>query len=141
MVAARDPSGTARVIVGIGIDVVDIARVARLIARHPERALARLFTPREAEYCRRRARSAQHLAARIAAKEATYKALSAAPGARARGIAWTDIEIVARAGAPPTLELHGDARRAAEALGVRRALVTLTHGDGTAAAVVVLDSE
>jgi holo-[acyl-carrier protein] synthase len=129
------------VIVGIGIDVVDIARVTRLVARHPERALHRLFTLREVDYCRLRARSADHFAARIAAKEAAYKALSAASGPEARGIAWKDIELVARAGSAPTLELHGPARRAAEVLGVRRALVTLTHSDGIAAAVVILDSE
>jgi holo-[acyl-carrier protein] synthase len=128
-------------IVGIGIDIVDIARVARLVGRHPERALQRLFTLREVDYCRVRARSADHFAARIAAKEATYKALGGAPAAQARGIAWKDIEIVARTGAPPTLELHGSARRAADALGVRRALVTLTHDAMTAAAFVILESE
>lgn len=127
--------------VGIGIDVVDVARVARLIARHPERALQRLFTLREVDYCCAHVRHEQHYAARIAAKEAAYKALSAAAPPYARGIAWKDIEIVVRLGESPALELHGTARRVADTLGVRRTFVSLTHADRVAAAVVVLESD
>jgi len=129
-------------IVGMGVDVIDIARVERLVARHPERALQRLFTLREVDYCRARIRSAQHYAARLAAKEAAFKALTAGTNARPLGaIAWKEIEIIARGGSAPTLELHGQARRAADAAGARRVLVSLTHSDHTAAAVVILDSE
>lgn len=141
-------------IVGLGIDMIDIARVERLVARHPERALQRLFTLREVDYCRARMRSAQHYAARLAAKEAAFKALTGGPSARQLGsggggggggaagtIAWKEIEVIMRAGSAPALELHGQARRAADAAGARRVLVSLTHSDHAAAAVVILDSE
>jgi holo-[acyl-carrier protein] synthase len=122
------------VIVGLGLDLVEIARVERLLARHGAQALVRFFTPAEREaYV---GRHPQHFAARIAAKEAAYKALSGAPGARAIG--WTEIEVVSRDGASPSLCFHGRAARAASDLGVTSTLLTLTHTDATAAAVVVL---
>jgi holo-[acyl-carrier protein] synthase len=122
------------VIVGLGLDLVEIARVERLLERHGSRALARLFTPAEiAPYADRHAR---HLAGRVAAKEAAYKALSGAPGARAIG--WTEIEVVPRDGASPVLAFHGRASRAASWLGVSSCLLTLTHTATTAAAVVIL---
>jgi holo-[acyl-carrier protein] synthase len=122
------------VIVGVGLDLVEITRVARLLDRHGARALARFFTPAErAAYADRHVR---HLAARIAAKEAAYKALSGAPNARAIG--WTEIEVISRDGASPELAFHGRAERAAAALGVTSCLLTLTHTDTTAAAVVIL---
>lgn len=121
-------------IVGLGLDLVEIARVGRLLERHGARALARLFTPGErALHAHRHAR---HLAGRIAAKEAAYKALSAAPGAQAIG--WTEIEVVARDGTSPGLALHGRALQAAVTLGVTSSLLTLTHSETTAGAVVIL---
>jgi holo-[acyl-carrier protein] synthase len=124
------------VIVGLGLDLVEIARVKRLLQRHGSRALARFFTATEAAYADTHTRPEGHFAARIAAKEAAYKALSGAPGARAIG--WTDIEVVAKDGGSPTLELHGRAAAAASALGVKSSLLTLTHTHTTAAAVVIL---
>jgi holo-[acyl-carrier protein] synthase len=76
-------------IVGLGVDIVEIARVQRLIAEHGERALQRLFTPNEVAYCRGKSRPAQHFAARLAAKEAAFKALSGTDEARA--IVWREI--------------------------------------------------
>ncbi|MFL5574453.1 MAG: holo-ACP synthase [Gemmatimonadaceae bacterium] len=126
-------------IVGLGIDLVEVARIERLLREKGERAVERIFTPREAEYAKRRAAPAQHFAARFAAKEACYKALSGDDTARAVG--WRDIEVVAGPDGRPTLELHGHARRRADQLGVVRALVTLTHTDGVAGAVVVLERD
>jgi holo-[acyl-carrier protein] synthase len=127
------------VIRGIGIDLADIDRIARLLARHPERARRRLFTPGERQYCDRRGAPARHFAARFAAKEATYKALAGTE--EARHIHWLDIEV---ANSPldgrPTLLLHGPAAKRAEELGVILAHLTLTHSDQVAAAVVVLES-
>ena len=123
----------------MGIDLVDIVRVERLLRRHPERALRRLLTEQEQSYCMAAARPAQHVAARLAAKEASYKALQQAGNARAVG--WLDSEVVLNAHGRPSLQLHGVAERAAEHLGVSGAIMSLTHSDSTAAAVVILLGE
>ncbi|MEJ7809906.1 MAG: holo-ACP synthase [Gemmatimonadaceae bacterium] len=126
-------------IIGIGIDLVDIARVERLLAERGERALKRLFTEGEAAYAAERAQPARHLAARVAAKEATFKALSGHREARA--ISWRDMEVVRGEAGPPMLALHGLAGRCATELGVTRSWITLTHSQETAAAVVVLERD
>ena len=125
-------------IVGLGIDLVDVSRVERLIARHADRALRRLFTPGEIAYARARARPAMHYAVRLAAKEAAYKAL--AGNDLARGIGWTELEVVAREGSRPSIELHGVAFTRVQQLGARMVHLSLTHTDTTAAAVVVLEA-
>ena len=125
-------------VVGIGMDLVAVARIERLVREKGERALARLFTAREVEYALRRPHPAQHLAARFAAKEAAYKALSGDDEV-ARAVGWRDVEVVPTADGRPTLAFHGPAARRAAQLGVRRTLVTLTHTDGTAGAMVVLE--
>lgn len=124
-------------IVGVGIDLVDIARVQRLIDGKGQRALDRLFTADEVAYATSRARPAMHLAARIAAKEAAFKALSGSD--EARRIGWREVEVIARSGGAPRLELHGRAQLRARELGVGRAHLSLSHTDTTAGAVVVLD--
>ncbi len=124
---------------GLGLDLADIDRIARLLGRHPERARRRLFTAGERAYCDRRAEPARHFAARFAAKEAAYKALAGTEDAR--HIHWQDIEV---ANSPlegrPILLLHGRAARRAAELGVVTIHVTLTHSELVAAAVVVLES-
>jgi len=125
------------VIVGVGLDLVDIARVQALVAAKGERALRRLFTPREADYASARPRPFLHLAARVAAKEATFKALSAADGAR--GIGWRDMEVVAGDDGRPAMALHGRAADCAAGLGVTHVHLTLSHSGTTAGAVVVLE--
>jgi holo-[acyl-carrier protein] synthase len=124
-------------ILGIGIDLVDIARVHQLLARQGERAVARLFTPGEASYARQRAEPARHFASRFAAKEAAFKAL--AGNDLARCIGWLDIEVVVHGDGRPALALRGAAERRAAEMGVRHAFVSLTHSDATAGAVVVLE--
>ena len=126
-------------IVGVGIDLVDVERARRLFEGKGARATARLFTEREARYALQRADPAPHLAARLAAKEAAFKALSG--NVLARGIGWREIEVVSGAGGAPTLELHGSARRRADELGVSRFWLTLTHTAATAGAVVVLERD
>lgn len=125
-------------IVGIGLDQVEIARVARMIERHGARALDRLFTEGEQAYAAVRGEPARHLAARFAAKEAGYKALQGDAGARAIG--WRDIEVVSAPDGRPSLQLHGLAAAVAARLGVTRAWVSLTHDVHTAAAVVVVEA-
>jgi holo-[acyl-carrier protein] synthase len=124
------------VIVGLGMDVVEIARIQRILDGPPdrrERFLARCFTGAERAYCDGVRDRAARYAARFAAKEAASKAL----GAPTR-IGWHDVEVLRDAGAP-ALELRGEAAAAASRLGVARALLTLTHDAGIAAATVVLE--
>jgi holo-[acyl-carrier protein] synthase len=122
------------VILGVGLDVVPIARVAALLDRHGERARDRLFSETERADCERRAEPAQHYAARFSAKEAALKALGAPPGLR-----WVEMEIQSATGGRPILRFSGAAAAAASARGVETIHVSLTHAGGMAAAVVVLE--
>lgn len=123
-------------VVAVGLDLVSVGRVARILERHPRRALERLLTESEREYCLSQAFSEQHVAARIAAKEAAYKALS---GDRdGRFIGWREVEVVHDRGGRPGLRLHGRARASADRLAVSAALVSITHTASDAAAVVIL---
>lgn len=121
---------------GIGLDVVDVERVERMLARHGDRALSRMLTEGERAYCERMAAPARHVAARLAAKEAAYKALSVDPDAG--WIGWLELEVVRDAKGLPHLAFHGRADASATRLGVRSALVSLSHSDASAAAVVLL---
>ena len=112
---------------GVGIDLLEIDRMERALARRP-RLAERLFTAAEREYAAARARPGRHLAARFAAKEAVIKAL----GLRG-GFGLREIEVVA--GEPPTVRLSG---RAAEAAGSRQVEISLTHSRENAAAVAVV---
>lgn len=126
-------------IVGYGIDVVEIARIRRQVAgerpaEQAERFLARCFTAGERAYCDARNDRATHYAARFAAKEAAMKALGAPAGIR-----FTEVEVLREDG-PPRLSLSGTAARAAEALGVTRMHLSLSHDGGLAMAGVVLET-
>lgn len=126
-------------IVGMGLDLVEIARVKRLLASKGDRALRRLFTEGEASYAMARSEPYRHLAARIAAKEATYKALSGT--ARARGIGWREIEVISASDGRPSLVLRGLALERARELSVAREWLALSHSEATAAAVAILERE
>ena len=124
-------------IVGIGIDLVDIDRAERLLARHGERALRRLLSPAERAYVEGMVTPARHFAVRLAAKEAVYKALQTLPGATAVG--WKDIEVLRATSGRPGIQLHGTAARLVAGLGAHRIHVTLTHTERTAGAVAVVE--
>lgn len=123
-------------IVGVGIDLVEVARVRALLDRFPDRAAGRLFTRREREACERRARPVECYAARFAAKEALLKALGVG---LTGGIRWRDIEVRADAAGNPHLELSGRALEALRERGGRRLHLSFTHDGGGAAAVVVVE--
>jgi len=125
------------VIVGLGIDVVEVARLADALRRHGDHFVERVFTDRERAACDPRADRVLALAARFAAKEACLKALGTG---WAEGLGFRDVEVVREGNQPPRLVLHREAARRAEALGVIRSHVSLTHQPGLAAAVVVLES-
>lgn len=112
---------------GVGIDLLEIDRMERALARHP-RLAERVFTDGEREYAARKGRPGRHLAARFAAKEAVVKAL----GLR-EGFGFRDIEVVA--GEPPTVRLSG---KAAEVADGRTVDISLTHSRENAAAVAVV---
>lgn len=123
-------------LIGVGIDLVDIARVERMIARHGVRVLCRFLTARERAYVEARHRPAMHIAARIAAKEAAYKALQSLPGARA--VSWHDLEVERETEGRPSLVLLGIARELAQTHAPLRIELSLSHSDATAGAVAVL---
>jgi holo-[acyl-carrier protein] synthase len=124
-------------IVGLGIDAIDIDRIARMYADKGDRMLQRLFRPGELSYLATKPAPAQHLAVRLAAKEAAYKAL--AGNELARGIGWRDVEVLTREDSAPELRLHGPALRRFNELGGVGAHVSLTHSEATAVAVVVIE--
>lgn len=120
----------------VGLDLVDIRRVERMLERHSDRALQRILTSAEREYCLSQAAPARHVAARIAAKEAAYKALS--QGGAERVFWWRDVEVIRDSNSRPSLELHGRAKAGASQIGVSGLLLSLTHSESQAAAVVIL---
>ena len=111
-------------IVGIGTDIVEIVRIARMIERHGDLFLNRVFTQEEVRYCQRRKNSYQHYAGRWAAKEAVLKALGT--GWR-RGISWRDIEVRNEAGGRPIIALYGGARDIFQERGIRELLISISH--------------
>lgn len=123
-------------LIGVGIDLVDLARVARLLTRKGEHALMRLFTADERAYLATRPDPTANAAARIAAKEAVYKAMQTLPGARAIG--WRDIEVTRDADGRPAIQLHGLANQLAGQRGGVAVQISLSHSDATAGAVAVV---
>ena len=124
-------------IVGLGIDAVEIERVARMFADKGDRMLHRLFTGDELQYISMKVAPAQHLAVRLAAKEAAYKALAGTE--LARGIGWRDVEVMTGSDGAPTLRLHGRAEERFRELSATSAHVSLTHSLTTAVAVVIIE--
>jgi len=125
-------------IVGIGIDLIELERIRRVLDRHGDRFLDRVLTPAERAYCHRHLDPAPPIGARFAAKEAVLKALGTG---LARGMRWQDVEIVRDEQGAPRAELSGEASRLARKRGVDRVLVSLTHDRGNAAAVAVLERD
>lgn len=113
-----------------GIDVIEIARIARAHDRFGDRFLQRVFTPAEIRYCRGRP---QRLAGRFAAKEAVSKAL----GVGIRPLSWRDIEILPDVRGKPTVHLHGRAARLASAWSFSGFDVSITHSRTDAVVMVV----
>jgi holo-[acyl-carrier protein] synthase len=127
-------------IIGIGIDVIDVERIRRAVddPRTGRRFRDRLFTEGEIAYCEGKRRgAAESFAARFAAKEAVMKALGRGFG---EGVSWREIEIVRTEGAP-TLQLTGYAATRAAQLGITRWHLSLTHTSVTAMAYVIAEGE
>ncbi len=123
-------------IVGTGIDVVNIERVERLMNRWGDLFLSRVFTEEEIVRCQNRARPSECFATRFAAKEAFLKAIGS--GLR-NGIHWTDIEVENDPLGRPSLSFHLKAKEAFESLRIQQALLTLSHDRCYAVAHVLLE--
>jgi holo-[acyl-carrier protein] synthase len=118
-------------ILGLGVDICEIARMERALARHPTMR-ERVFTPEEIAYCDGKARPAESYAGRFAAREATIKALGGYRGKR-----WQDISVARHPSGAPGIVLAGNAKRRSDALGITKILVTFTHEKTNAVAFAV----
>jgi holo-[acyl-carrier protein] synthase len=124
-------------ILGSGIDLVEVERIQHSVERYGARFLDRIFTAAEQAYCLRKRTAAESLAARFAAKEAAAKALGTGIS---RGVNWLEIEVVREPGGRPGVAFHGNAARIASRMGVAHAALSLTHTATLAMASVVLES-
>ncbi len=111
-------------VLGIGTDITECLRIARMIERHGELFIDRVYTPDEVRYCQSRRQSTQHFTGRWAAKEAVLKALGT--GWR-RGISWRDVEIRNEPGGRPVVALRGGLRDVVQKLGVVELMVSISH--------------
>lgn len=122
--------------IGVGIDLVDIERIERLLDAHGDRAINRLLFPRERDYCLSKAAPARHVAVRVAAKEAVYKALSSAGTKQV--LWWHHMEVVLDAAGRPSMEFHGRGLEVMRELEVASCLLSLTHSNLQAGAVAIV---
>jgi len=111
-------------IIGIGTDITECLRIARMIERHGELFISRVYTLEEIRYCQSRAQATQHFTGRWAAKEAVLKALGT--GWR-KGISWRDVEIRNEPGGKPVVAMRGGAKDVVEQLGIAKMLVSISH--------------
>src|SRR2546428_13408133 len=124
---------------GVGVDLVEVPRVSAIIADKGARVFERLLTPAERAYCESRPDPATHVAVRLAAKEAVFKALQGSDAAR--GIGWRDIEGIRSPDGRPDVALRGLAERRAKELRVTRVLLSLSHTHEAAVAIAVLSTD
>jgi len=123
----------------VGVDLVEVPRLTQIIADKGSRVFERLLTPDERAYCESRPDPATHVAVRLAAKEAVYKALQGSEAAR--GIGWREIEVVRAPDGRPDVALSGIAAARAKELGVARVMLSLSHTHLAAVAVALLVGE
>ena len=124
-------------IVGTGIDIAEVPRIAAAIERRGQRFLDRIFTPAEIKYCNSKANRMERFAARFAAKEAAMKALGTG---WAKGVRWRDIEVQRKPGGRPTIGFLGRAAEIAAEMHVTGISISLTHTAAEAIAHVILES-
>ena len=124
-------------VLGLGTDMIEIARIQASMDRYGEQFLQRVFTEGEIAYCLRKKRNAaESFAARFAAKEAGAKALGTGIS---QGVSWREIEVRRKQGQRPELEFSGRAAERAKAMGVRTISLSLTHSRDVAMAVVIVE--
>lgn len=123
-------------IIGIGTDITECLRIARMIERHGELFIERVYTPDEIKYCQNRKQATQHFTGRWAAKEAILKAIGTG---WTKGISWRDMEIRNEPGGKPTVAVRGGVKDVVEQLGITDIHVTISHcrTHATATAIAV----
>lgn len=123
-------------VLGVGTDLMEIARIAQSIERFGDRFLVRVFTAAEIAYCKRKKNAAESFAARFAAKEAGAKALGTGIS---HGVTWLEMEVTREPSGRPSLELRGRAAERAKKMGVAKVSLSLTHSRDVAMAVVIME--
>jgi holo-[acyl-carrier protein] synthase len=123
-------------LIGTGVDLIEIERIAHSIERYGDRFLRRIYTEDEIAYCTSKRSSAESFAARFAAKEAGAKALGTGIS---RGVTWLEFQIARQPGGRPVLELRGRAALLARELGVKTISLSLTHTGKLAMATVMME--
>jgi holo-[acyl-carrier protein] synthase len=123
-------------IIGTGVDVVEIERFRGVMERLKDRFIFRVFTPEEQQFCKGHRDPVPHFAVRFAAKEALFKALGTG---WAKGVTWLDAEVLRERQDAPTMTLHGEARRLSVAKGAHKVHLSLSHSDNWAVAMVILE--
>ena len=127
---------SGKMVIGVGTDLMETARIERSIERFGEAFLKRVFTPGEVAYCQSKKNFSESFAARFAAKEAGAKALGTGIS---RGVSWREFEVRRNPGQRPELHLSGRAGQIADGLGIRRLSLSLTHSREFAMAVVIAE--
>ena len=122
-------------VLGIGVDIVETARIESSLERFGERFLRRVFTQGERDYCSAMAFPARHYAARFAAKEAVSKAFGTGIG---KQVGWRDVEVKRKETGEPFILLHGTAAELGESLHLVQALISLSHSDHYSVANAIL---
>lgn len=123
-------------IVGTGVDLTEVHRIAQSIERYGSRFLERVFTAAEIRYCQSKRNVTERFAARFAAKEAALKAIGTGIS---RGVSWTSVEVARAPQGRPTIVFSGKALEIAKELGVRRVSLSLSHTADLAIAHVILE--
>jgi holo-[acyl-carrier protein] synthase len=121
-------------IVGIGTDIVECLRIGRMIERHGELFLARVYTQREVRYCQSRKRALEHFAGRWAAKEAILKCLGTG---WSRGLCWTDMEIRNDHDGQPQVLVCGGVKDRAQCLRISDIMISISHCRAYATALAI----
>jgi holo-[acyl-carrier protein] synthase len=124
-------------ILGVGIDIIEVARIKSSYERFGERFLTRILLPSEMQYCMSHRDPSPFLAARFAAKEAISKAFGTGIGA---ALSWTDMEVARKPSGEPYVILHGRGQTLLESRGARTVLISLSHTQVHATAVAILES-
>jgi holo-[acyl-carrier protein] synthase len=123
-------------IVGIGVDIVDVGRVHAMLERYRDRFVKRVFTDAENRYASNSVKSAERLAGRFAVKEAVLKAFGTG---KSQGILWRDVETVPGPKGRPKVNLYGNADKYMKILNADRVHVSISHDGGKAVAFVVIE--
>src|SRR6202521_2890761 len=121
----------------MGVDIAEVGRIRGTIEKRGEAFLRRIYTPGEIAYCEQFKNKYERYAGRFAVKEAAMKALGTG---WSRGVRWVDVEVVRQRGGRPSLALKGEARKIADALGVKNIAVSITHTSEQAIAQVIFES-